>query len=64
MVSEPAKAMDTAIVMTRESFINSGRSIFAWINLESRSGFIADFGSVDGKIESTGFEGKRSAMRF
>lgn len=38
VVSEPAKAMETAMVITRESVMNSGRSILACMNLERRSG--------------------------
>jgi len=39
VVSEPAKAMDTAMVITSESVMNSGRSVFACMNLERRSGW-------------------------
>ena len=51
VVSEPAKAIETAIVMTRESFMNSGRSYLACTNLERRSGFLdSTDGSVDGRM--------------
>jgi hypothetical protein len=64
--------MDTAIVITKLSVMNSGRSVLACMNFESRSGgCVAVFvfgGSVEGRIVVVGGEdleegGKRSAMR-
>ena len=65
VVSEPANAILTAIVVTRESFMNSGWSSFALMNLESRSGCLGVSGSVEGRsVGVVSFkEGKRSAMR-
>ncbi len=66
VVSEPAKAMLTAMVVTRESSMKSGWSCFARMNLERRSGFLAVRGLVDGEmVDVVGFwrDGKRSVMQ-
>ena len=61
--------MDTAIVTTKLSVMNSGLSVFAWMNFESKSGgcvaAVVFGGSVEGRMEGVdlSMEGKRSAMR-
>ena len=64
MVSDPANAIDTAMVLTRESVINSGLSCFACTNFESKSGFepsVVDVGK--GGVEESLSFGYRSDMR-
>lgn len=47
VVSEPANAIDTAIVKTLSCVMNSGRSVWACRNFERRSGFERDAVSID-----------------
>lgn len=64
MVSDPANAIETAIVTTKESVINSGLSCLACTNFESKSGFELGVGDlVEGTMEESLDFGYRSAIR-
>ena len=61
VVSLPANAMLTAMVVTRVSVMNSGWLVLAWMNLDRRSGCV-DGNEVVVSVEEGSFR-KRSRMR-
>lgn len=62
VVSLPANAMLTAMVVTSESVMKFGWSVLAWINFDRRSGCVCGNGDVLVGSEECSFS-KRSRMR-